>query len=266
MALGDPGDNSDPFPFAFLVLRRLLSPPLSLFFRNLAINPFKLGPEFKGAGVGERRDSIVTVVADKTDNDPLCSVLEIETSPGWTRDSLGMLGEVAGEIDWDGLRSTGKGETSSPVGKGLALSVPLNFLNLCPSLSVPDELNPDPDLGGSTGLVGCNGIVSTLRDADNSVGLEIWSLSTFLFVAGGIGGPTPSGNLGFEGLFRRAIVAASTLAKTCFASSSSSGTVKFGELSGPMNSLPPAISGVRSKWGVEALLVRVPSVETEREI
>jgi hypothetical protein len=67
----------------------------------------------------------------------------------------------------------------------LALSVPLNFLNLCPSLSVPDEFDPDPELGGLIGVVGCNAIVSTLMDADNSVGLEIWSLSTFLFVAGG---------------------------------------------------------------------------------
>ena len=132
---------------------------------------------------------------------------------------------------------------------GLPLRVPLNFLNLCPSRSVPDELDKDPELGGSIGVVGCVAIVSTLMDADKSVGLEIWSLSTFLFVAGGIGGPNPSGNLGFEGLFRRAIVAASTLAKTCFASSSSSGmgTVKLGELSWPMNSLPPGISGVRSK-------------------
>lgn len=96
-------------------------------------------------------------------------------------------------------------------------------------------------------MVGCNAIVSTLIDADNSVGLEIWSRSTFLFAAGGIGGPTPSGNLGFEGLFRRAIVAASTLAKTCFASSSSSAIVKFGELSGPMNNLVLGVSGVRSK-------------------
>lgn len=263
--VGDPGGNIDPFPFAFLAAR-LLSPPLSLFFLNLAMNPFKPGPELEGTGAGERFDSIVTVVADKTDNDPLCSVLEIETSPGWTRDWLGRFGEVAGEIDCDGLRSTGKGDTSSPVGKVLDLSVPLSFLNLCPSLSVPDELNPDPVRGESIGLVGCNGIVSTLRDADNSVGLEIWSLSTFLFAAGGIGGPTPSGNLGFEGLFRRAIVAASTFARTCFASSSSSGMVRFGELSCPINNLPPVISGVRSKWGVEALLVRVPSVETEREI
>jgi len=149
----------------------------------------------------------------------------------------------------DGLRSTGKGETSSPVGKGLALRVPLNFLNLCPSRSVPDELSPDPELGGSIGVVGCVAIVSTLMDADSSVGLEIRSLSTFLFAAGGIGGPNPSGNLGFEGLFRRAIVAASAMAATCLASSSSSdtGMVKFGELSWPINSLPPGISGVLSR-------------------
>lgn len=93
-------------------------------------------------------------------------------------------------------------------------------------------------------MVGCNAIVSTLVDADNSVGLEIWSLSTFLFAAGGIGGPKPSGNFGFEGLLRRAIVAASTLAKTCFASSSSSGIVKFGALSWPMNNLLWGVSGV----------------------
>jgi len=240
---GDPGDNIDPFPFAFL------SPPLSLFFLNLAMNPFKLGPELEGMGVGETRASTVTVLVDTADNDPLCSVLAIEMSPGWIGRLLSMFGEVAGEIDVVGLRSAGKGETSSPLGMGLPLRVPLNFLNLCPSRSVPEELNPDPELGGSIGVVGCVAIVSTLMDADNSVGLEIWSLSTFLFVAGGIGGPNPSGNLGFEGLFRRAFVAASTLAKTCFASSSSSGmgTVKFGELSWPMNSLPPGISGVRSK-------------------
>lgn len=33
-----------------------------------------------------------------------------------------------------------------------------------------------------------------------------------------------------------------------------------------MNSLAPAISGVRGKWGVDALLVRVPSFEVEREM
>ena len=128
---------------------------------------------------------------------------------------------------------------------GLTLNVPLNFLNLCPSLKVPDDCSPE--LGGLIGVVGCNAIVSTLIDADTSVGLEIWSLSTFLFVAGGIGGPNPSGNLGFEGLFRRAIVAASTLAKTCFASSSSSGTVRFGELSWPINNLVLGVSGVRGR-------------------
>jgi hypothetical protein len=32
-----------------------------------------------------------------------------------------------------------------------------------------------------------------------------------------------------------------------------------------MNNLAPAISGVRGRWGVEALLVTVPSFETERE-
>ena len=165
---GDPGDNIDPFPFAFLV-----SPPLSLFFLNLAMNPFKLGPELEGMGVGETRGSTVTVAADKTDNDPLCSVLAIETSPGWIEGWLSMFGEVAGEIDVVGLRSAGKGETSSPLGMGLPLSVPLNFLNLCPSRNVPDELSPDPELGGSIGVVGCVAIVSTLMDADNSVGLEI---------------------------------------------------------------------------------------------
>ena len=260
----DPGDNIEPFEF--LVVRRLPSPLLSLFFLNLAMNPLKPGPELGGVGAGEACNSIMTVVADTADNEPLCSVLEIETSPGWTRGCCGRFGEVAGEIDSDGLRSTGKGETSSPVGRGLALSVPLSFLNLCPSFNVPNGLDPGPGLGGLIGVVGCNAIVSTLMDADSSVGLEIWSLSTFLFAAGGIGGPSPSGNLGFEGLFRRAIVAASTLAKTCFASSSSSGMVRFGELSWPMNSLAPAISGVRGKWGVEALLVSVPSFETEREM
>ena len=79
---GDPGGNINPFPFAFLVVRRL-SPPLSLFFLNLAMNPFKLGPELEGMGVGETRCSTVTVVVDTADNDPLCSVLAIETSPGW---------------------------------------------------------------------------------------------------------------------------------------------------------------------------------------
>jgi len=262
---GDPGVNIEPF--VFLVVRRLLSLPLSLFFLNLAMNPLKPGPELEGVGgAGETRDSIVTVVADIADNDSLRSVLEIEASPGWTRGWWSRFGEVAGEIDLDGLRSTGKGETSSPVGRGLPLSVPLNFLNLSPSFSVPGEFNPDPELGRMIGVVGRNAIVSTLMDADNSVGLEIWSLSTFLLAAGGIGGPNPSGNLGFEGLFRRAIVAASTLAKTCFASSSSSGMVKFGELSWPMNSLVLAISGVRGKWGVEAVLVRVPSFETDREM
>ena len=261
---GDPGDNIEPF--AFFVVRRLPSPLLSLFFLNLAMNPLKPGPELGGVGAGEACNSIITVVADTADNDPLCSVLEIETSPGWTRGCCGRFGEVAGEIDLDGWRSTGKGETSSPVGRGLALSVPLSFLNLCPSFSVPGEFDPDPELGGVIGVVGRNAIVSTLTDADNSVGLEIWSLSTFLFAAGGIGGPSPSGNLGFEGLFRRAIVAASTLARTCFASSSSSGMVKFGELSWPMNSLAPATSGVRGKLGVEALLVSVPSFEIEREM
>ena len=181
LVLGDPGNNIDPFPFAFLV--RLVSPPLSLFLLNLAMSPFKPGPELGGAelggaepggvGVGETCGSIVMVVADTTDTDPLCSVLEIETSPGWTRGWWGRFGEVAGEIDLDGLRSTGKGETSPPVGKGLALSVPLNFLNLCPSLRVPDEFEPDPELEGSIGVVGRNEIVSTLMDADNSVGLEI---------------------------------------------------------------------------------------------
>ena len=156
---------------------------------------------------------------------------------------------MAGEFDLDGVRSTGYGWTSSPVGNGLAFNVPLNLLNLCPSLSVPEELNPEPELGGMglIGVVGRNAIVSTLVDADNSFGLEIWSLSTFLFVAGGIGGPNPSGNFGLEGLFRRAIVAASTLAKTCLASSSSSGMVKFGELSWPMNNLELGVSGVRGK-------------------
>jgi len=261
---GDPGGNIEPF--AFLVARRLPSPFLSLFFLNLAMNPLKPGPGLGGVGAGEDCNSIMTVVADTADSDPLCSALEIETSPEWTRGRCGRFGEVAGEVDSDGLRSTGKGETSSPVGKGLALSVPLSFLNLCPSFSVPEEFNPGPELGGVIGVVGRNAIVSTLMDADSSVGLDIWSLSTFLFVAGGIGGPSPSGNLGFEGLFRRAIVAASTLARTCFASSSSSGMLKFGELSWPMNSLAPAISGVRGKWGVEAVLVSVPSVETEREM
>jgi hypothetical protein len=126
----------------------------------------------------------------------------------------------------------------------LPFNVPLNFLNLCPSFSVPEELKPDPELGELIGVVGCKAIVSTLMDADNSFGLEIWSLSTFLFVAGGIGGPNPSGNFGFEGLFRRAIVAASTLAKTCFVSSSSSVMVKFGELSWPINTLAPGVSCV----------------------
>ena len=207
----------------------------------------------------------MTIVAEAVDSNPLCSALEIKTSPGWTRGWCGRLGEVAGEINSDGLRSTGKGETS-PVGRGLALSVPLNFLNLCPSFSVPDEFDPDPELEGMIRVVGHKAIVSTLMDADSSVDVEIWSLSTFLFTAGGIGGPNPSGNLGFEGLFQRAIVAASTLAKTCFASLSLSGMVKFGELSWPMNSLAPVISGVRGKWGVEGLLVRVPSFEIEREI
>ena len=261
---GDPGVRIELF--VFFVVRRLPSPPLSLFFLNLAMNPLKPGPELGGVGAGGTCDSIMTVVAEAADSDPLCSALEIETSPGWTRGWCGRLGEVAGEIDSDGLRSTGKGETSSPVGRGLALSVPLNFLNLCPSFSVPDEFDPDPELEGMIGVVGRKAIVSTLMDADSSVGVEIWSLSTFLFAAGGIGGPNPSGNLGFEGLFRRAIVAASTLAKTCFASSSSSGMVKFGELSWPMNSLAPVISGVRGKWGVEGLLVRVPSFEIEHEM
>jgi hypothetical protein len=98
---GDPGDNIEPFPF-FLV-RRLLSPPLSLFFLNLAMNPLKPGPELGGVGAGETCGSIMTVVADTADNDPLCSVLEIEASPGWTRGWWGMFGEVAGEIDLDGL-------------------------------------------------------------------------------------------------------------------------------------------------------------------
>lgn len=33
-----------------------------------------------------------------------------------------------------------------------------------------------------------------------------------------------------------------------------------------MNSLVLGVSGVRGKWGVEAVLVTVPSLETEREI
>lgn len=82
MGPGDPGDIIDPFPFALLVARRLLSPPLSLFFLNLAMNPFKLGPELEGVGTGEAGGSTVTVVVDTADNDSLCSVLEIETSPG----------------------------------------------------------------------------------------------------------------------------------------------------------------------------------------
>lgn len=76
---GDPGVNIEPF--AFLVVRRLLSPPLSLFFLNLAMNPFKPGPGLEGVGAGGACDSTVTVVADTTENDPLCSVLEIEASP-----------------------------------------------------------------------------------------------------------------------------------------------------------------------------------------
>ena len=80
---GDPGDKNDPFTVACLVLRRLLSPILSLFFLNLAMNPFKLGPELAGTGVGEMRASTVTVLVDTADKDPLCSALEIETSPEW---------------------------------------------------------------------------------------------------------------------------------------------------------------------------------------
>lgn len=166
--LGDPRGNIELF--AFLVAT---SPPLSLFFLNLAMNPLRLGPVLEGAGAGEPCDSTVTVVVDTADSDPLCSVLEIEASPGWTRDWCGRLGEVAGEIDLNGFRSTGKGETSSPVGSGLALSVPLSLFNLCPSLSVPDEFAPDPEVEGLFGVVGRNAIVSTLMDADSSVGLEI---------------------------------------------------------------------------------------------
>jgi len=82
---GDPGDRIEPFaPFA---TNKLLSPPLSLslFLLNLAMNPLKLGPELEWTGAGETCGSIVTVVADRTDTDPLCSVLDVETSPGWTR-------------------------------------------------------------------------------------------------------------------------------------------------------------------------------------
>ena len=77
---GDPTDRTEPF--APLVVRRLLSPPLSLFFLNLAINPLKVGPELEGVGAGETGGSIVTVAVDRTDIDPLCSVPDMETSPG----------------------------------------------------------------------------------------------------------------------------------------------------------------------------------------
>lgn len=156
--------------FAFLVV---MSPLLSLFFLNLAMNPLRLGPVLEGVGAGEPSDSTVTVVVDTADSDPLCSVLEIEASPGWTRGWCGRFGEFAGEFDLNGFRSTGKGETSSPVGMGLALSVPLSLFSLCPSFSVPDEFTPDPEVEGLFGVVGRNAIVSTLIDADSSVGLEI---------------------------------------------------------------------------------------------
>ena len=49
----------------------------------------------------------MTVVADVTESDPLCSALEIETSPGWTRGRWTRFGDVAGEFDLDGVRSMG---------------------------------------------------------------------------------------------------------------------------------------------------------------
>lgn len=82
---GDPIDRIEPF--ALFVVRRLLSTllSLSLFFLNLAMNPLKLGPEFEEAGGEGACGSTVTVVPDVTETDPLCSVLEIEASPGCTR-------------------------------------------------------------------------------------------------------------------------------------------------------------------------------------
>lgn len=82
---GDPADRIELPPL--LVVRKLLSPPFSfsLFFLNLAINPLKLDPELDGAGARETCGSTVTVTADVTDIDPLCSALEIEASPGCKR-------------------------------------------------------------------------------------------------------------------------------------------------------------------------------------
>ena len=103
---GDPADRTEPF--ALLVVRRLLSPflSLSLFFLNLAMNPFKPGPGLGWVGAGGACGSTVTVVTDVMDTDPLCSVLEIETSPGCTRGWCCRFGEVAGEFD-DGAISIG---------------------------------------------------------------------------------------------------------------------------------------------------------------
>jgi hypothetical protein len=97
------------------------------------------------------------------------------------------------------LRWRGNGVTSSPpsIGLGFNFSVPLSFLILWPNFDV----DPEFEIGETEG----RGIVSTLVVAETSVGLEIWSRFIFLFVTIPI-----SGNLGFEGLFRSAMVAAST--------------------------------------------------------
>lgn len=100
--------------------------------------------------------------------------------------------------------------TSSPVGRLVLLKVPLSFRNREPIL---DDAGFWPaDREGER-----SGIVSTLVDADTSVGVEIWLGFTRLRDTGPAGA-TPSARLVLDGDLLSASIAASALRWTSRAS------------------------------------------------